>query len=440
MVNFFKVKTNKQTLGQQITVQVERLDFNACGVARYQNKPVFIAGALPSEHVSVKITEQKSKYLRAKLINVDNDNVHRIKAACGHYASCGGCDLQHLAFSQHIAFKQQKVIELFSRNDINTELPWQGAITGQAFHYRRKARIGVQYAKDGRATIGFRKKMTNQLTPIKKCPVLVEPLSAVFQPLAELVAKLNTAKSIGHIEVIAAQNVTLIVRQLRSLSAADKQLWQQGAAQHHWQIYMDNGEQLEALTATSDLTYSLPGDINIAFSPKDFIQINHQVNLDMIKQAGDWLALKSSDRVLDLFCGLGNFSLSMAKQVQQLVAVEGVLSMVERARDNAEANGLTNCTFYQADLNAPWLDQAWSQGRFDKVLLDPARAGAWQAVQQIVQLKIASVLYISCDPATLARDSQCLVAAGYKMEKIAVMDMFSQTKHIETMVLFQYQS
>lgn len=440
MANFFKANSKKLTLGQQIKVKVERLDFNGSGVARYQNKPVFIAGVLPQEQVEVKIVEQKSKYFRAKIVNLIEQQAGRVKPACSHYASCGGCDLQHLDFALHIPFKQQKVSELFARNGINSELPWQTAITGQALHYRRKARIGVQYAKDGRAIIGFRKKGTNELTPIQHCPVLVEPLSAVFLPLQALLAKLKTAKGIGHIEVIATQHISLVVRQLKPLSEHDKQLWLQAAEQNSWQLYMDTGDKCAALTQTTELAYALPGNIKIAFAPQDFIQINHQVNLDMIKQASDWLALEPSDRVLDLFCGLGNFSLSMAQQVSQVVAIEGVQQMVERAGANAQQNGISNCAFYQADLNGHWLNQDWAQQNFDKVLLDPARAGADLAVAQIIKLKISKVLYISCDPATLARDSQYLIAAGYQIEKIAVMDMFSQTKHIETMVLFQTAS
>ena len=439
MANFFKASTKKHTLGQKLKVAIERLDLNGCGVARYQNKPVFIAGALPGETVQIQIYEQKSKYLRARLLKLDNESQHRVVPFCQHYQKCGGCDLQHLAYQQQLSFKENKLAQLFARNQIKINLPWQPPLLAGEQHYRRKARIGVQYAKDGRATIGFRQRATNDLVAIAYCPVLEQPISAIFAPLKALMKKMTTSRAIGHIEVIITEQVTLIIRRLKTFTQADESLWLQQAQEHNWQVIFDTGEVLQPLTRETSLNYVLPDDLTVTFSGQDFIQVNHQMNMLMIEQAINWLSPAKNNTVLDLFCGLGNFSLPLATRVKALVGIEGIQCMVDRASENAVNNGISNCHFYQADLNSPWLEQSWAKQSYDIVVLDPARAGAFAAIEQLIKLKINKLLYVSCDPATLARDSQLLLQHGYRIEKIAIMDMFSQTKHIETMVLFSYQ-
>jgi 23S rRNA (uracil1939-C5)-methyltransferase len=463
MANYFKATVKPKALPQLLTVTVDKLDMNGVGVARWQNKPIFIAGALPNEVVEVKVIEQKSKYSRAKLISINKKSDSRAAPKCSHFGVCGGCDLQMLDLEEQLLFKQQKITDLFSRSfsaqdltdKINTSaLPWQAAIKSSAWHYRRKARIGVQFDKKSQATIGFRQKSTNQLAAIKSCPVLVEPLNAIFPLLKKLLAQLTVKSAIGHIEVIQAdivdiktQNeiddkVVVIVRQIRAMSEADIGLWQSSAQKNNWHVIIDDGEKQLPLSSLKEntptvLCYELGDSSKIYFSSHDFIQINHQVNNAMINQALAWLSVLPTDNILDLFCGLGNFSLALAKYAKGVVGVEGVQGMVDKAIRNAQVNDFDNCKFYQADLNSHWLLESWAKGdTFDKVLLDPARAGAQEAVSQIAKLKIPSVLYVSCDPATLARDSAVLVSQGYKLEKISLMDMFSQTKHVETMVLF----
>lgn len=454
MANFFKENTKKQVNKQSkktSTVTIDKLDLNGCGVGRYQKKPVFVSGSLPSETVEIRIVEQKNKYILAKLLNINKASEHRVTAQCQHFSLCGGCDLQHLNYAEQLLFKQNKVTELFSRSGISSELinqlPWQEPIQSSQWHYRRKARIGVQFDKKSQAIIGFRQQATNQLVPIKSCPVLVEPVSDIFPILKALLAKLTIKKAIGHIEVISADdkanNLTLVVRQIRPINADDRQLWQEYAEKYAWTVrFLENKKEHETSsgkidTAVGELSYQLHNDISIHFSNTDFIQINQQVNLAMVEQALAWLMLEPDDQVLDLFCGLGNFSLPMAKKVAKVVGVEGVQAMVDKAVANAKNNGIENCEFYQADLNNQWLASNWARINFTKVLLDPARAGAEQAVEQVSQLNIATILYVSCDPTTLARDSKILLDKGYKIVKVGLIDMFSQTKHVETMVLFQ---
>ena len=454
MANFFKPSTKKQSAGQVISVLIERLDHNGTGVGKYQNKPVFIESTLPKEQVKAKLTETKGKFFKAQLTEVVVPSEQRIQPSCTHFKTCGGCDLQHLTFDQHLAYKQKKVIDLFSRNQLLLALPWQKSITSEPWQYRRKARIGVQYNKLGEPIIGFRQRSSNNLVSLKQCPILIKPAKNIFTHLKSVIKMLELPKSIGHVEVIYTQFITLIIRQLVPLNEHDTELWTNLADQQQWQIYIDDGKKIKPLTHTTPLYYQLTDyssntqatdlssvlynkSLRIYFEPKDFIQVNHNVNESMIKQAIEWLALKEDDQVLDLFCGLGNFSLPIAQQVKNVIGVEGQQAMVDKAAFNAEMNNITNAQFFQSDLNNHWLEQTWADKQYTKALLDPARAGAFEAIEQLITLNITHVVYVSCDPATLAKDSQLLVSNGYTIEKIAIMDMFAQTKHIETMVLFK---
>ena len=236
--------------------------------------------------------------------------------------------------------------------------------------------------------------------------------------------------------MISANVNVVVIRQLVNITAADKKVWTHFANNNQWQVYFDDGKSISPLLEDVALSYALTDTLDIGFTVQDFIQINHHVNQKMIAQAQTWLALNENDVVLDLFCGLGNFSLPIAQQVSRVVGIEGVSAMVDKAQDNALKNGITNCRFYQADLNSDWQQHDWIKEKYTKVLLDPARAGAYEALVQLLTFKVETVLYVSCDPASLARDAKLLIEHGYKIEKIALMDMFSQTKHVETMVMF----
>ena len=440
MVTFYKPPKKQSLLNKTLALNVSRLDHNGCGVAQYQKQSVFIEQALPGEKVSVKVIEQSSKYIKAKLLAITSKSEDRVQVPCRYFSQCGGCNLQHLDYPAQLSFKQQKVSQLLSRANIDiSALPWQTNITSDFYHYRRKARIGVQYNKHGEAIVGFRQNSSNNLINIQHCQVLNENIADIFVPLKKVLDTLTGHKSVGHIEVISADRVCVVVRQLIKLPAEDKALWLAAAQEHQWQVIIDDGKTLQPLSnedASLALTYSLLDDSEIRFSPNDFIQVNHKINQLMVQQAINWLELTNTDQVLDLFCGLGNFSLPIAKQVSSVTGVEGVTAMVDKAGENASLNKLNNCHFYHADLNSDWQDAPWLATQYNKIVLDPARAGAEQAVEQISQFKAEKVLYISCDPSSLARDTALMIKQGYKIEKIALMDMFSQTKHIETMVLF----
>lgn len=455
MATFFQ-PTKKETLkNKEFTLTINRLDPQGCGVGLYQKKSVFVENTLPGEVVQVKVVEQNSKFIKATLLKVITESIERDTPPCKHFVQCGGCDLQHLIHSAQLDFKQKKVSQLFERAGFDNILPWQAPILGEAFNYRRKARIGVQYNKHGEPIVGFRKRSSNNLITIKQCSVLEHEISTIFPLLNDVLKQLSANKSVGHIEVIHVNITCVVIRQLVNMPNEDKALWLQAAKENEWNVFVDNGKvtlplidnDARASSSTNHLFYPLlentenPTQIN--FSSDDFIQVNDSVNQQMVEQALTWLSLSKEDHVLDLFCGLGNFSLPIAKQVTSVIGVEGVEAMVNKAMNNAEFNKVANCQFYQADLNSEWNNvnnptkNSWHQQSFNKILLDPARAGAEEAVQQLAKFKAEKIVYISCEPSSLARDAAILIKQGYKIKKITLMDMFSQTKHIETMVLFE---
>ena len=482
MANFFKATTKKQpvkkTHATPISISIDKLDSHGCGVGKYHKKSLFVEGALPTEQIEVKVFEEKNKFSRGKLLKVTKQSAYRTKAQCQHFLKCGGCDLQHLEVSEQINFKQHKTSSLMSRAGMALSmveaLPWQKALQDSQWHYRRKARIGVQYNKKGEATIGFRERNSNQLVAIKSCPVLVKPLDAIFPILNELVNSLSEHNAIGHIEVIDAQTkqentkVTIVIRQLRKFKKNDFQLIKAYQKQYGWQVLFDLGKvgqekveqrrenqsfnQIDEINKQESelLSYTLDNDVKIQFSYSDFIQVNEALNAKMVSQALNWLEISEDNdeakqyNVLDLFCGLGNFSLAIAPYVNGVVGVEGVQAMVDKATQNAKFNKLTNTRFFQADLNEPNLvlsakneKDHWVNQAYHRVLLDPARAGAEKAVEYVATMKATHVLYVSCDPQSLARDSQILLNQGYCIDKISTIDMFVHTKHVETMVLFK---
>ncbi|WP_068546743.1 23S rRNA (uracil(1939)-C(5))-methyltransferase RlmD [Thalassotalea crassostreae] len=437
MVNFYKPKAVKKQQNRLITVEINSLDINGDGVSRIGKKPVFISGALPGEKVEAKVSEEKSKYLRARAIKIYQQSEQRVEPKCRHFYQCGGCDLQHMSSDAQIAYKQKKVATLFSRNADLNDLPWQAPLISEQWNYRRKARIGVQYNKLNQTTIGFRQKGSNVLTPVKSCHLLPSIFADEFSAFHELLDNFTSHRAISHIEIIDAERPAVIFRQVAKLTAHDLALLEKFSTSKDYQLLLQTDNAIVDLNKQKPglFSYDICGS-QLQFSESDFVQVNSHLNIAMVEQAIDYLQLEASDTVLDLFCGLGNFSIPMAKMVNKVIGVEGVQAMVDRAQSNAQLNQLSNCEFLQADLNVEKDRFDWLNSDIDKVLLDPARAGAFNAVKNIVELNVNLILYISCDPATMTRDAKILFEHGYKLEKLSLMDMFSQTRHVETMALF----
>ncbi|BDM65411.1 23S rRNA (uracil(1939)-C(5))-methyltransferase RlmD [Shewanella sp. NFH-SH190041] len=439
MAQFFKAKPNRsKQLSAKLQLKVTQLDHLGAGMAQHQGKVVFIPGALPGETVTAQLTEQKKQYARGKLLQIDTPAPSRCAAPCRYYTQCGGCDLQHTDLVTQRQIKSDILVNMLSRAcgyDIQLEQP----IAGEGWHYRRRARLATWYDKQHKTlTLGFRQEGSKQVIAIDACPVLAEQLSALIAPLSTLLNTLALKTSVGHVELIEVDNGCFVVlRVTQSVSVADKAALAAFAHDRGVTVLLQDNQgqccdlQGDAVTPA----YQVAG-FSLAFKPGNFIQVNGDINARMVQQAIDWLAPVAGERVLDLFCGVGNFSLPLAASGAQVIGVEGVPEMVSQASTNASAAGLDNLAFFHGDLSSDLSAEPWL-GRVDKLLLDPARAGAFESLQWLKRMKPRKVVYVSCNPSSLSRDCKQLLAQGYRMSRVSLIDMFPQTHHIETMALFE---
>ena len=447
MAQFFKAKPNSsKQLSAKLSLSVDQLDHLGAGIAQHQGKVVFIPGALPDETVTVQLTDQKKNYARAKLIKVDTPSSERVEPECPHYHTCGGCDLQHMSLSGQREHKEAALLDImakFAGAEGGTLSP---ALTGEGWHYRRRARLATLFDKNTKhLSLGFRAASSSNVVPISQCQVLAKPLSDLIVPFAKLLNQLSAKASLGHLELIAADNGHFaVLRITKALNDKDLAKLSAFAEQHQIHICLqDNEGQFQGVGAELVLpVYQLLDDkaesdaVSLSFTPGNFVQVNGQINKAMVAQAMDWLAPAPDERILDLFCGMGNFSLPLAKMGADVIGVEGVAEMVTQARVNAKANNLDKLTFYHGDLSADLSLEPW-MGKIDKLLLDPARAGAFESLQWLKKMKPRKVVYVSCNPASLARDSAVLLERGYRLQQLGLIDMFPQTHHIEAMALFE---
>lgn len=442
MAQFFKA-TPKNSIKSRIlkNVLIEKLDHQGRGIAFFQKKPLFIDGALSGETVDVQVTESKKRYNKAKITNIQKSSEHRLSPTCPHYDQCGGCHLQHTSQQHQIKIKEGGLLDLFNRFAKQAPIALQSAIQSDQWGYRRSARFGVQFnRKSKKVQMGFRRAQSNDLIDQKVCPVLKTPLEVLIVPLKVLLNSLDSKKELGHVEMIwSDQGVVILLRHLKVLSSSDITLIKNFSEKHQINFFSQpTKNELILLSGDSSLSYQLPTwECTLNFTATDFLQVNENVNQKMVAQALTWLSLNKQDHVLDLFCGLGNFTLPIATQVKSVVGVEGVQKMADRATENARLNNINNASFFQADLSAEHLSKkSWAESSFNKVLLDPARAGAFESIPFILSLKPSHIVYVSCDPVTLARDSQLILEKGYKLDKLGLLDMFPQTGHMESMALF----
>ncbi|ABN62628.1 23S rRNA (uracil(1939)-C(5))-methyltransferase RlmD [Shewanella baltica] len=447
MAQFFKAKPNSsKQLSAKLSLSVNQLDHLGAGIAQHQGKVVFIPGALPDETVTVQFTEQKKNYARAKLIKVDTPSSERVEPECPHYHTCGGCDLQHMSLSGQREHKEAALLDImakFAGAEGGTLSP---ELTGEGWHYRRRARLATLFDKNTKhLSLGFRAASSSNVVPISQCQVLAKPLSDLIVPFAKLLNQLTAKASLGHLELIAADNGHFaVLRITKALNDKDLAKLSAFAEQHQIHICLqDNEGQFQGVGAELVLpVYQLLDDkaesdaVSLSFTPGNFVQVNGQINKAMVAQAMDWLAPALDERILDLFCGMGNFSLPLAKMGADVIGVEGVAEMVTQARVNAKANNLDKLTFFHGDLSADLSLEPW-MGKIDKLLLDPARAGAFESLQWLKKMKPRKVVYVSCNPASLARDSAVLLERGYRLQQLGLIDMFPQTHHIEAMALFE---
>ncbi|EJU36275.1 23S rRNA (uracil-5-)-methyltransferase RumA [Klebsiella sp. OBRC7] len=422
------------TTRQIITVTVNDLDPFGQGVARHQGKALFISGLLPQEQADVVVVEDKKQYARAQVKRRLSDSPQRQAPRCPHFGICGGCQQQHASIELQQQSKRAALARLMKRevDDIIAGSPWG---------YRRRARLSLNYQpKSQQLQMGFRKANASEIVDVVQCPVLVPTLGALLPAVRECLSELKSVRQLGHVELVQADNGPLMVlRHTAALPAADKEKLERFSQSHGLSLYLaPQSEILEHIRGEAPW-YTSDG-LRLVFSPRDFIQVNDGVNQLMVRTALEWLDIQPQDRVLDLFCGMGNFTLPLAKRAAQVVGVEGVPALVAKGQENAALNGLHNVTFFHENLEEDVTRQAWAKHGFDKVLLDPARAGAAGVMLHIIKLAPRRVVYVSCNPATLARDSDVLLQAGYTIQRLAMLDMFPHTGHLESMVLFEHKN
>lgn len=422
-----------------VSLSIERLSHEGRGIGRLDGKTTFVTGALPGEQVHARLVNSHKRYHEAELIDIVQASPDRVEPVCPHYRQCGGCDLQHLAVTEQRRHKQQQVLDQLARFADVVPERIEPALTGADLGYRRAARIGInQRQRDGEILVGFRRRGSHKLLNIEHCPVLVPRLQPVFNLLREALADQGDIRQLTHVDLACGdEDGFLRVRCTRRPSAALTRRLE--AVAHQLELTLVIGlDEGELTQGAAQAHYALPASrIELAFAATDFIQVNAEINRAMVQQAVDWLDPQPQQRVLDLFCGLGNFTLPLARRAGQVVGVEGAAEMVERARHNAAAAGLDNARFYRADLSESFRHAPWFRDGFELILLDPPRTGAREAVRQLAGYGARKVLYISCNPSALVADLPLLTAAGYRVTRCGIMDMFPHTAHVESMLLLE---
>ena len=432
MAQFYSAK-RRVTTREIITVTVNDLDPFGQGVARHNGKALFVPGLLPGERGEVTLTEDKRQFARGTVKRRLNDSPERETPPCPHFGVCGGCQQQHasVALQQHSKSSALARLMKHEVDDIIAAEPWG---------YRRRARLSLNYQpKTQTLEMGFRKASASDIVNVVRCPVLTPQLEALIPSLRECLQSLEGIRHLGHVELVLADNGPLMVlRHTAPLSLADREKLERFSHSQGVALFLaPESAILEQISG--ELPWYTSDGLRLTFSPRDFIQVNDKVNQQMVDRALAWLDVQPDDRVLDLFCGMGNFTLPLAKRAASVVGVEGVAALVEKAKENAQQNGLHNVTFFHENLEDDVTKQPWAQHGFNKVLLDPARAGAAGVMQHVLKLSPKKVVYVSCNPATLARDSEALLNAGYTMSHLAMLDMFPHTGHLESMVLFEHE-
>ncbi|MGH8265367.1 MAG: 23S rRNA (uracil(1939)-C(5))-methyltransferase RlmD, partial [Steroidobacterales bacterium] len=380
---------------------IESLTQDGRGVARPGGKAVFIHGALPGERVVAKRVRCHRNYDEAATLRVERAAPQRVIPRCPHFGLCGGCALQHLANDAQLQAKERQLfdaLERIGKASVAERLP---PITADAWGYRRRARLGVKYVpKKGGVLVGFRESFSPLIAEIGECHVLPRQVSDLLRPLAQLIEALTIRSRIPQIEVTVADNaLALVLRVLEAPDSHDRELIERFAAERAVEIYLQPGglASVQALREPAQaLCYALPRhDIRIQFAPTDFLQVNGPVNEQLVDRALEQLDPGPSDTVLDLFCGLGNFALPLARRAGRVVGVEGDAGLVDRARANAGLNGIENAAFHVANLAQALADHEWTRGRYDRVLLDPPRLGALEVLGSIARWQPARVVYVS---------------------------------------------
>ena len=431
------------------TALIESVTHDGRGIAAVEGKKVFVAGALQGEEVRFQRRKRRRNYDEAELLEVLKASKARVEPRCDAFGVCGGCSLQHLSAADQRTIKQRALQDNLERIGRVEPEAWLAPLYDDSaeggWNYRRRARLAVKdVAAKGRVLVGFRERHAPYVTNMHRCEVLAKPVDSLIDPLSELIGTLSISARLPQIEVAVAENVTsLVFRVLDPPNEADIGLFRAFGKDHGLRIYLQTGgldtvALLYPESVSDSLFYTLPEfDIRVDFEPIDFVQVNSEINQRMVHFAVEQLDAGPDDRVLDLFCGIGNFSLPLARKAGTVLGVEGEQTLVRRATENAALNGLENVSFRVADLSKIDGTEGWVREGWDRMLLDPARSGAGEVVTRMHLFKPQRIVYVSCHPGTLARDADTLVhEQGYKLESAGIIDMFPHTAHVESIAVF----
>ncbi len=444
MAKIFKAKTKKRVSSDPSPkqLQIDSLSHDGRGIARHQGKAVFVDGGLVGEQVEVAHYRRQKNFSECQAKQILQSSPERVDPVCPVFDQCGGCQLQHLRADKQIQYKQSALLSLLQRQyQLQPEMVLE-PILSASVGYRSRVRFGI----DSQRKLSFRQKLSDKLVAVGGCPVLEPSLQGLISGVQAWLDGLEARPGVTHIEMIAAadelgqESTALLVRHIKPLPRPQREalLHSLGSTQCWFQA--DKSGQLTGVDGNPVdprlLVILNCQSIELAFSPRDFTQVNRAVNQQMVTQAMEWLQLQPSDKVADLYCGMGNFSLAIARQCQQLLGVEGVDAMVARAQENADRNSISGTEFKAMDLTSTDLSGMLRRRNITKLVLDPPRAGAKAVCEQMAQTAVENLVYVSCNPASFARDASILVEGGYRMTSLRVMDMFPHTSHMETMALF----
>lgn len=445
------MKRGQQKRGQSrkatpdFPIRIDRISHEGRGLVRWGERMLFVDGALPGELVQVKITQKSSKVADGVAVAILDPSPTRQTPSCPYAERCGGCSLQHMPHADQLAHKINTLHALMSKEGVSLSKVQQlPTLTAALRGYRRRARLGVRWVRaKERVLVGFREKASNFIADINGCEVMDARIGQSLTRLAETIAATSIPDRIPQIEVAAGDDVlAIVIRHLEPLSESDIKLFEDLGPHTGWHIYLqpkgpDSIHRLWPLSGPTLLTYRI-GELGLEyrFEVTDFTQINAQINQKMVLAALDLLDLKGTERVLDLFCGLGNFTLAAATRAAEVTGVEVSETMVQRVLDNAAHNGLENVSAVAFDLTQSIEAQAFAQAAYDTLIVDPPRSGAKEVLEALPMKQCNRVLYVSCNPATLARDAAILIDRGFRMTHLGIMDMFPETAHVESMALF----
>ena len=427
----------------ELSVAVTALSHDGRGIARVRGKTVFIEDALPGETVRFRLLKKRSDFDEAQVTEILEASPDRVQPRCQHFGVCGGCALQHLSPEAQVAAKQKTLLDNLKRIGGVVPAEVMPPLMGPAWGYRRRARLSAHLdTKSGKVAVGFTERHRHFITDVWHCHTLDPKVGERIEKISELLSSLSIANRVPQMEVAVGDDA--VVLSLRVLSPPDGTDMERLAAfekQEGFRIQLQAGKAEDAVPLHGErmaLHYRLPeSQIDISFEPADFIQVNGEVNRRLVELAVQELDPQPDDEVLDLFSGLGNFTLPLARKAGSVTGVEGELGLVARACANAERNGIANTRFEQADLFAEQHYGDWAKRKYARILLDPPRAGAKEIIARFPRFEASKLVYVSCHPATLARDAKTLMEQGWRLSRAGILDMFPHTAHVESMAVFE---